>query len=70
MIVENGFIYQFMFKYDEVLFDREWYSINFSRNTDLDLILTICMYLYSSNYMASYLLHLLLTLLLYIAMII
>ena len=37
MIVENGFTYQFMFKYDGVLFDREWYSVNCLRNTDLDL---------------------------------
>ena len=37
MIVKNGFTYQFMFKYDGVLFNREWYSINYSRNTDLDL---------------------------------
>ena len=37
MIVKNGFTYQFMFKYDGVLFNREWYSVNCSRNTDLDL---------------------------------
>ena len=50
MIVKNGFTYQFMFKYGGVLFNREWYSINSSRNTDLDLYkmilhsLTGCMY--------------------------
>ena len=41
MIVKNGFTYQFMFKYDGVLFDREWYSVNCLRNTDN---LTSCMY--------------------------
>ena len=50
MIVKNGVTYQFMFKYGGVLFSREWYSINCSRNTDLDLYkmilhgLTGCMY--------------------------
>ena len=50
MIVKNGFTYQFMFKYGGVLLNREWYSINSSRNTDLDLYkmilhsLTGCMY--------------------------
>ena len=37
MIVKNGFTYQLMFKYGGVLFNREWYSFNCSRNTDLDL---------------------------------
>ena len=50
MIVKNGFTYQFTFKYGGVLFNREWYSINSSKNTDLDLYkmilhsLTGCMY--------------------------
>ena len=54
MIVKNGFAYQFMFKYGRVLFNREWYSINCSRNTDLDSTqfnwLHVCSY---NNYLAS-----------------
>ena len=29
MIVKNRFTYQSMFKYDGVLFDREWYGVNY-----------------------------------------
>ena len=60
MIVKNGITYQFMFKYGGVLFNREWYSINCSRNTDLDLYkmilhsLTGCMYVaIIASYLAS-----------------
>ena len=62
MLVKNGFKYQIMFKYDGVPFDREWYSINCSRNTDLDLYKMIlhnlagCMYVCRYSYMANYLL--------------
>ena len=52
MIVKNGFTYQFMFKYDGVLFNREWYSVNYSRNTDLDLYKIILHNLTGSMYVA------------------
>ena len=74
MIVKNGFAYQFMFKYGRVLFNREWYSINCSRNTDLDLYkmilhsLTGCMYVaIITTWLAVGFVYLLHTMLLYIA---
>ena len=62
IIVKSGFTYQLMFKYDGVLFDREWYSVNCLRNTDLDLYkmilhnLTGCMYVAIAMRLATYLL--------------
>ena len=74
MIVKNGFTYQFMFKYDGVLFNREWYSINCSTSTDLDLYkmilhsLTGCMYVaVIATWLAVGFVCLLHTMLLYIA---
>ena len=74
MIVKNGFTYQFMFKYGGVLFNGEWYSINCSRNTDLDLYkmilhsLTGCMYVaIIATWLAVGFVCLLHTMLLYIA---
>ena len=74
MIVKNGFTYQFMSKCGGVLFNREWYSINCVRITDLDLYkmilhcLTVCMYVVIiATWLAVGFVCLLHTMLLYIA---
>ena len=73
MIVKNGLKYQFMFKYDGVLFNKEWYSVNCSRNTDLNLYKMIlhnlagCMYVAIATWLAICFVCLLHTILLYIA---
>ena len=67
MIVKNSVTYQLMFKYDGVLFDREWYSVNCS---DLDLILhnlTGCMYAAIATWLAICFVCLLHIMLLYVA---
>ena len=46
IIVKNDFKYQFMFKYDGIIFDREWYNVKCLRNTKL----------VTCSYVASYLL--------------